>query len=130
MHRFRSKSTILRFRFAALLVCLKFLLVPTAVGILMYGLLLGDDKLAVIALALGIVTILSVILQWILATRTRCPLCLTPVLADKECSKHRHARTALGSHRLRVALAILFKDSFECPYCHEKSAMEIRPGRR
>ena len=130
MHRFRSKSTIHRLRFSAFLVCLKFLLGPTALGVLFYALHRGDYKLTIVALALGGGTILNVILQWIFASRTRCPLCMTPVLADKECSKHRRASPLFGSYRLRVALSILFKNSFRCPYCHEKSALEVRPQRR
>ena len=58
------------------------------------------------------------------------PLVLTPVLASKDCAKHRRARTFLGSHRLRVALSILFKNTFRCPYCWEKSAMTVRSRRR
>ena len=51
---------------------------------------------------------------------------MTPVLAKKDCTKHRHARTFLGSHRLRVALAILFRNSFRCPYCNESTILEVR----
>ena len=29
----------------------------------------------------------------------------------------------MGSHRLRVALAILFKNRFRCPYCNETTAL-------
>ena len=64
-----------------------------------------------------------------LAAKTRCPLCLTPVLATKGCSKHRNARTLLGSHRLRVAMSVLFKGRFYCPYCHEPSVLEVRQKR-
>ena len=31
-----------------------------------------------------------------------------------------------GSHRLRVALAILCKNQFRCPYCNESTRMEVR----
>jgi hypothetical protein len=40
--------------------------------------------------------------------------------------KHPKARSVMGSHRLRVALAILFKNRFRCPYCNESTEMEIR----
>jgi len=126
MHRFQSKSTILRFRLTALLLVVKWALVPLVVGLLIYSLIANDRDLAIGALGLGFVTLLMGILQWVLASRTRCPLCMTPVLASKGCSKHRHARRFLGSFRLRVALAVLFRGSFLCPYCHEKSAMLVR----
>lgn len=126
MHRFQSKSTILRFRLTALLLVLKCAMVPLVGGVLVYSFIENDHELAIVALGLGFTTVLMGILQWLLAARTRCPLCMTPVLASKGCSKHRHARSFLGSFRLRVALAVLFRGSFLCPYCHEKSAMAVR----
>lgn len=129
MHHFRSRSTIVRFKAASLLLCSKCLLAPLASGTFIYAILKDDRMLAFIAIGIAAAAVLSAILQWILAARARCPLCLTPVLAPKTCSKHRRARTFLGSHRLRVALSILFKNTFHCPYCSEKSGMKVR-GRR
>jgi hypothetical protein len=129
MHRFQSKSTILRFKFTALLLCMKCLLAPITAGVLIYSILKHDMHLTWIAIGLGGLTILTVIVQWVLASRTRCPLCLTPVLATKGCSKNRNAKTFLGSYRLRVSLAVLIKGSFRCPYCNEPSAMEVRERR-
>lgn len=129
MHRFQSRSTIVRFKFASLLLCLKWLLAPVAIGLLVYSIIKHDMDLTWVAIGLGGATIFALILQWILASRTRCPLCLTPVLATKGCSKHRHAKTVLGSYRLRVSLAVLFKGSFRCPYCNEPSVMEVRDRR-
>ncbi len=126
MHQFRSKSTILRFKVASLLLCSLCLLAPLASMIFLYAVFHDDRKLAYIGIGIGIAAALSTVSQWILAARARCPLCLTPVLAPKNCAKHRRARTFLGSYRLRVALSILFKNTFLCPYCSEKSAMKIR----
>lgn len=126
MHRFQSKSTILRLKFAALFICLRWIITPVAAGILVYSLIKHDILLTWVAMGLGIAAILVVIIQWILAARTRCPLCMTPVLATKQCSKHRNARTVFGSHRLRVALAVLFKGRFYCPYCNEPSVLQVR----
>jgi len=39
-------------------------------------------------------------------------------------------RSVMGSHRLRVALAILFKNQFRCPYCNESTALELRHSPR
>ena len=83
-----------------------------------------------IAILLGLLAILCFIFQCILAARALCPLCRTPVLAAKACAKHRNARTFLGSHRMRVAMGILFRDSFVCPYCHEPSVLEVRQKRQ
>lgn len=126
MHRLRSKSTIYRFRFAAVLVCIKCVMVPVSGALLAYSIIIHDDPLTILSMELIAVTLAVSILQCLIAARTSCPLCMTPVLAKKGCTKHRHARKAFGSHRLRVALAILLKNSFRCPYCHEPTALEVR----
>jgi hypothetical protein len=126
MHRFQSRSTLIRLRFAALLLGLKYLLAPTAVSLLIAAIIYDSRHWMLVAVGLGGFTILTIFMQWILAARPRCPLCLTPILASKRCSKHRKAQTFLGSHRLRVAIAILFRGRFLCSYCNEPSAMEIR----
>lgn len=129
MHRFSSQSILLRFRIAALLLCFKCLLAPAALLILLYSILVGDESLTMMSLWLGGLILLIAILQSLIASRTRCPLCMTHVLSAKRCVKHRKARSILGSYRLRVALGILFKGSFTCPYCHERSVMEVRARR-
>jgi hypothetical protein len=126
MHLFRSKSAILRFRAASILLCARCLLAPLASMTFLYAVFQHDGKLTYVGIGLGAAAVLSTLFQWILAARARCPLCLTPVLATKECAKHRRARTLLGSYRLRVALSILFKNTFHCPYCSEKSGMKVR----
>ncbi len=130
MHQFRSRSTILRFKAASLLLCSQCLLAPLTSLILIYAVLQNDRKLAHVAIGMGIAAVVLTAFQWILAARTRCPLCLAPVLASRDCAKHRRARPLLGSHRLRVALSILSKNTFHCPYCWEKSAMTVRSSRR
>jgi hypothetical protein len=126
MHRFRSKSIINRFRLVALLVCLKFLLLPTAIALAVTSIARSDMEMVILALWLGGAAIVLVIIQWITAARTRCPLCMTPVLAKKACSKHRHSRRLFGSYRLRVATSVLTRGRFTCPYCNEPSAMQVR----
>jgi hypothetical protein len=130
MHRFHSKSIIRRLRLAAFLFCMKCVLAVAALSLLVWSLLVDDSQMTAISISLGALAIFCVITQWLLASRGLCPLCMTPVLASKACSKHRNARSLLGSHRLRVALAILFKGSFTCPYCHESSVLEMRDRSR
>jgi hypothetical protein len=74
-------------------------------------------------------TAMVILLQWIMASRTNCPLCVTPVLANKSCSKNRHARQLFGSYRMRVATTILFRNLFRCPYCGELTALKVRESR-
>lgn len=126
MHRLHSKSAIRRFRLAALLVCAKCLMAPVSLGWLAYSIVVHDRTQTLLALGALAATLVVKTLQWIVAARTHCPLCMTPVMGHKKCVKHRNAKTAFGSYRLRVALAILFRNSFRCPYCHEPTAMEVR----
>lgn len=130
MHRFRSKSVIVRFKFAAFLLCLKYIFPSVAVAFLLASILTNDDGQTHIAISLGGLTLLCMAIQCILARRALCPLCMTPVLANKLCSKHRNAKKLFGSHRLRVAVSVLSKGSFTCPYCHEASEMKVRHRRR
>ncbi|NQW99599.1 hypothetical protein HQ447_02995 [bacterium] len=126
VHHFHSQHEINRLKLAAVLQCLKSLLAPVVAGILIYALLENDRQLARVAIALLGLTIGVAIAQWLVAARTRCPLCMTPVLAAKHCAKHRDARALLGSYRLRVAVSIFAKNSFHCPYCSEPSSLELR----
>lgn len=130
MHRLRTKSSIYRFRTTALLVCIKCILFPGSIGLLLYSLAIHDEPLTVWAMGLLLLTGLVTILQWLVALRTNCPLCMTPVLASKRCMKHRHAKCFLGSHRLRASIAILLTNSFRCPYCHEPTSLELRDRNR
>lgn len=126
MHRLHSKGAINRMRFAAVLLCAKCVMFPMAAAVLIYALLFQDRQLLMVAAGAFLLGGLVVIVQWIVSQRTQCPLCMTPVLAKKGCTKHRSAKSFLGSHRLRVALAILLKGSFRCPYCNEPTLMEVR----
>ena len=85
-----------------------------------------DRPLMILGAGVALLSMILVLTQWISASRTGCPLCMTPVLAPKTCMKHRRARAFLGSHRLRVAMAILFKSRFRCPYCNETTSLAVR----
>ncbi len=130
MHRFRSSSTIFRFRLASALLLLGYPLALAALALLVYSVLRSDRELAIQVSLLGGLAGLMLAFQWIIARRTHCPLCMTPVLAKTHCSKHRRARKLLGSYRLRVAVAVLFRGKFSCPYCHERSELKVRERRR
>ncbi len=119
-------STILRFRIAAFLLLAMYLFAIAAVIVLAHSLVIDDRLETTIAIGLGILALLASAFQWVLARRTNCPLCMTPVLATKHCSKHRKARKLLGSYRLRAAVSVIFRGTFSCPYCHEKSELKVR----
>ncbi len=112
-----------------MLLLAKCLLTPAAAGVLVHSLIIHDSKLSVIGVGMLLSVGLVVLLQWSVSNRANCPLCLTPVLANKDCVKHRNAKTLLGSHRLRVAVSLLFTRRFRCPYCGEPTLLEPRHTR-
>lgn len=126
MHHLRSSSVVVRFRFAALLWFVICLLVPVAVGLLLGSMWTNDFDLSMAGSCMALLGLGLVIPQWVAGSHTDCPLCWTPVLAPKSCVKHRRARSFMGSHRLRVALAIFFKNQFRCPYCNESTTLAQR----
>lgn len=126
MHHLRTRSDIVRFRLAAFLLLVVFLLAPVAVGLLLQSLLTDSPRSALIGLGLVTLALVLLIPQWVAGSHTGCPLCWTLVLAPKSCNEHRKARKFMGSLRLRVALAILFKNRFRCPFCDESTTLTER----
>lgn len=123
MHHIHSRSAVRRFRLAAFLLLVVCLLAPVAVGLLLQSLLTSSPRPALIGSGLVTLALVLAVPQWVAGAHTGCPLCWAPVLGPKYCAKHRNARKFMGSHRLRVALAILFKNRFRCPFCDESTAL-------
>ena len=130
MHKLPPSSSVRRFRIASFLLCAKCVMAPLSGLFLIYALVLNDRSLVFMALGAIGLTVAMVVFQWLVSARTQCPLCLTPVLAAKQCNKHRDARTFLGSHRLRVAMGVIFTGMFRCPYCNEPTRIEVRQRNR
>jgi hypothetical protein len=126
MHRLPSQSAVVRFRVSAYLLVFASLLFLGSLGLLGYSFFFGHrDHLILGSILIG-TAIVILIVQWISAARARCPLCLTPSLSKKSCSKNRGAQRFLGSYRLKVATSIIFTNSFRCPYCNEPTVLEVR----
>ncbi len=126
MHHPHSTTAILRLRLAALLLVGNCMLALTTAGLLVESVVTNNRRMMTSVPWLLVFVLILVVVQWIAASRASCPLCRTPVLSPKKCAKHRSARVFLGSHRLRVAAAILFRNQFRCPYCNESTAMKVR----
>jgi hypothetical protein len=126
MHHSQSIADVRRLRIASLLLLANHLLVITAAALLLVSFFANDHQMMILGSILVPVSILLIFAQWIAASHVGCPLCRTPILAPIECVKHRKARRLLGSYKLRVALAVMFKDRFRCPYCNERTAIEVK----
>jgi len=126
MHHLRSATAVRHFRIAALLLFVICLLAIVAVSLLVQSMLVDNFRLAMAGSSVVVFSFVLVLPLWTQVGYTNCPLCWTPVLASMNCVKHRKARKLMGSYRLRVALAILFRNRFRCPYCNESTALELR----
>ena len=130
MHRLNSRSTLRRIRLAVWVLLIRQLLTIASISLVVVATFHRDYPLALAAVSIGGLVIFLTILGRIMAQRTKCPLCMVPVLGASSCAKHRKAQKLLGSYRLRVAMTSLFLCYFACPYCQEMTAMEVRTPRR
>lgn len=127
-HRPRTPQIASSMRLAAWLFCLTCLALAAAAGLLGHAVQTITSRPAYLALGLLGLACVCALLQYHLARRVRCPLCLVPPLVPKGCSKSRHARRLLGSYRLRVACGVIFRSRFRCPYCGEHTRVTPRPN--
>lgn len=126
VHHPRSLSEVTRFRSAAAILIAGHVLAISIGGLMIHSMLTDNLHLMKAGSWFVIPAFILPVFQWIVASGAGCPLCRTPVLAPRSCMKHRRARTVFGSHRLRVALAVLLKNRFRCPYCNESTTLELR----
>lgn len=122
MHHPRSINHIYRFRLAAVLWCARSFFLGAAFVLMLAGLIVYDLHLTYIGGGAALAGGALAILQWMVASRAGCTLCKTPVLGNQACSRHRQAKTVFGSYHARVALSIIFKNHFYCPYCNEPTS--------
>jgi hypothetical protein len=126
MHKLPNKSSIIRFRVAAALICLRTLLIIATVTVYAWAFATHDRQLAMIGLWLAGAVVLLFLIRQAIAESCKCPLCRVAVLSPKGCSKNTKAKSFIGSYRLRVALQILIKNCFRCPYCNESTEVVSR----
>jgi DNA-directed RNA polymerase subunit RPC12/RpoP len=130
MHRLPTTSVLWRFRIASWLILIKIIGLVPAFGVLGYGVLTRDARWISYGGVIFGVLLLLLIFNMLLTSKLRCPLCMVPPLQNRGCSKHRNVQRIFGSHRLKVAISILSRGYFSCPYCGEKTAMEARVKNR
>lgn len=126
MHKLPNKTSIIRFRVAALMVCVKTLLIFATILVYACSFITQLQELATIGLLLAGSIVILFPIRLAITSTCQCPLCRVPVLSGKGCSKSTKAKSFLGSYRLRVALQILLKNRFRCPYCNETTEIKSR----
>ena len=119
MHRFRSSSAPFQLWLGSLALVTCILASVVASGLFIWTLIKMDALLLRISLGVIGFAVLSGIVHLFMALRVRCPLCHGKPLVSQKCSRHRNARTSLGSYRLAVAKGVLQSGRYRCPYCGE-----------
>lgn len=129
MYCLSNQIVVKRFRLAALLILAKWLLITGSFPLFGYALLVDRRDLSYLAIGLlGLAGIVS-ISHLMLGAGTRCPLCFVPSFSHLQQSKSTKASHFLGSYRLFVALGVIFKGRFHCPYCAKNVAVRSRQHR-
>lgn len=120
MHYLKFRSLARALFGSSLVLIMAFLSGATSAVLVAALWLTGDENLIIpTAVGAGVFTLL-VLLQSVLSWRTSCQLCQTYVLREIRCSKSPKTRPLFGSYRLKVAVTIVFKGEFCCPYCGEE----------
>lgn len=74
------------------------------------------------------------ILQWMFASSARCAICRARPLYSERCAYHRTYHQSFFKPRLVVAMSVVFRNRFRCPYCGEENdlskALRTRTARR
>ncbi len=128
MHHPRHSRIIRNFRLAACLLILKRLVLIAVIPCCVAGILAHRHAWVLTGLSLILLGIILGVLQRIFAASAKCPLCMMPPLGRSGCVKHRRVRSLFGSKRSLVAISILFRGWFRCPYCNEPTEMSLKSG--
>ena len=128
MHRHRSRSTLRRFKLLAWHFLFNIFFVAVWVGVLLYGALQDQRHLLIAGVSMMGGWVFSVIVFFVRRSSVRCPLCMAPTWGSQKCVRNTKAKRALGlSYRLGVAISMITKGHYRCPYCGEPfSARETR----
>lgn len=120
MHRQHSSHTLRSLHLGAIHFVLNALLIVAAISLLTAGIIIGDNNWLWIGTSVLAVWIISAFVFFLCSLSWHCPLCMGKVWVRTGCRRHRNLRPALGiSYRLGIALCVLFKSRYRCPYCGE-----------
>lgn len=120
MHRQQSTHTLRSLRHAAVHFIVNVLTALAAAGLLAAGAMTGDKGLLWSGVAAAAFFAVSTVVFFLATQSWRCPLCLGKLWVRTGCSRHRKVKPALGaSYRLGIALSVVFRTYYRCPYCGE-----------
>lgn len=127
MHYLKQRSLARAFWRSSFAYLLAFMSLFVTAGVVVYTYLQrSDENLQLLVIAI-IVSLFLWILQWFTADNCKCQLCQADVMRSSQCSHHKTAKKFLGSYRLRIAIAVLFKRMFRCAYCGAQFQLRVPP---
>ena len=121
MHRQFSHSTIWSLRLGSLHFIANIFVLILGAFLLTIGVITHADKYALygfLGLSFGV---LSVMVFKLCCSAITCPVCVSRIWANTGCRKHQKSKKFMGlSYRLRIAMKILTRQPYRCPYCAER----------
>lgn len=126
MHRFRDPHAQSRLITVSFLEWLKWVVALCSLCMLTWGGFHSDASHILLGGEFAGLAVLVQVFVFAVGRRTQCPLCMTPILGNASCAKHRRARSILGNHRLKVAWDVLSSRQLICPYCNERTELTSR----
>lgn len=119
MHHLRHRGMVRSLKLSSLFFVLRTISAITFFGLLIFYFVFEIEMRYEVILAPISLTALFSIFNLVSATKCRCQLCQASMMLPLRCTKNSKARPFFGSYRLRIALGVLFKDSYRCTACGE-----------
>ena len=121
MHRQFSHSTIWSLRLGSLHFIANIFFLISGTFLLTLGVITHTDNYALFGFLGLTVGVLSVMFFKLCSSATTCPVCVSRIWANTGCRKHQQSKKYMGlSYRLRIAVKILTRQPYRCPYCAER----------
>lgn len=121
MHRQFSQSTIWSLRLGSLHFIANIFSIIVGMILLVAGTAMRLDLYTLAGFVMLAVGILSILLFKICSAAMTCPVCVSRIWANTGCRKHKKSEKSLGlSYRLNIALKVLTRQPYRCPYCAER----------
>lgn len=119
MHYIRHRRMLQSLKFSSLFFILVIISAITFLGLLIFYYISGNELNYAPIIITASLTALFSLFNLLSASKCRCQLCQVAMMLRMGCNKNSKAKSLFGSYRLRLALGVLFKNSYRCPACGE-----------
>jgi len=120
MHHQRSAYSLRQLRRGAYHFLLNVVLGITGICAVGYSVYHNNEAWLYMSLGLLAFWLFSLLTFFIKGSNLRCSLCMSPLWLSRKCQRPKNVKPAFGiSYRLGLALGVVFKGRYRCPYCGE-----------